>query len=51
MFAIMRNWKRKTSAPGMTMREYVAGDQRANVWKGDKAIFWMSGMVLEAEVI
>lgn len=45
----MRNWK--TFAPGMTMREYVAGDQRANMQKGDKVIFWMSGMVFEAEVL
>lgn len=49
IFAIKRNWK--TSAPGMTLREYVAGDRRVNMWKGNKAIYWMSGMVLEAEVI
>lgn len=48
-FAIMRNWK--TSTPGMTMREYVAGDQRANMRKGDKAIYWISGMVFEGEVL
>lgn len=35
----------------MTLREYVAGDRRVNMWKGNKAIYWMSGMVLEAEVI
>lgn len=49
MFAIKRNWK--TSAPGMTLREYVAGDRRVNMWKGNKAIYWKSGMVLEAEVV